>query len=138
MQLPIKAFLSYAHGDSESAIELRDALGAAGIEAWTDDLIPAGTDLGSHLRKVMGAADVVIVLMTHTALASAYVMSELGAAIAAGKTIVPVVTNSKGIPAGMPVQLRGWNFVRAGKRNAADVAMEIRDRLQQHLPATAA
>ncbi len=138
MQPPFKAFLSYSHDDNKIATELRDALGAAGIEAWTDESISAGMDWGSHLRKVMSAADVVIVLMTPAAVASAYVMSEVGAAIAAGKTIVPVVMNSKGVPAGMPVQLRGWDFVRTGKRDTADVAMEIRGRLQQHMPATAA
>ncbi len=138
MQTPVKVFLSYAHRDGAVARELGRALLDSGIDVDFDTGIPIGSDWGSYLRRVMGAADVVIILMTAAALGSPAVMSEVGAAIATGKIIIPILANSKGMPAGMPVQLRRWNFVRIGKRDLTAVAMEIRDRLQQHQPATAA
>jgi hypothetical protein len=134
---PIRAFFSYASGDGELAGRLRAALGDLGVDARTDADIPVGYDWGEHLRAAMDTADALVFLVTPAALANAYVMSEVGAAIAAGKPVVPVVTTAKGLPAGLPAPLRNWQFVRAGKRGADKVAAEIRERLQQ-LPATAA
>ncbi|HTW73221.1 MAG TPA: hypothetical protein VME47_25310, partial [Acetobacteraceae bacterium] len=85
----------------------------------------------------METSDAVVALITPAALASADVMSEVGAAIAAGKIVVPVVMTDRGLPADLPAPLRRWHFVRAGKRDAADVAGEIKQRLMQ-LPASAA
>ena len=62
---------------------------------------------------------------------SAYVMSEVGAAIAADKALVPVVMADRGLPAGLPAPLRHWHFIRAGKRDATEVAADIRERLMQ-------
>lgn len=137
MQQPIKAFLSYARADHEIAAEMGRHLGTIGIEISTTDHLHTGADWGDHLRKAMASADAVIFVATPAGFESAYVMSEVGAAIASGKTVIPVVTTSKGMPAGMPAPLRHWNFVRTGKRDRMDVALEIRDGLQQS-PAAAA
>ena len=137
MSSPIKVFFSSSHQDSEVVARLRLALGNIGIEEWTDDDMVTGSDWGEHLRTAMDSADAVVFLATPAALSSAYVMSEVGAAIAAGKAIVPVVMTDRGLPVGLPAPLRRWHFIRAGKRDAADVAAEIRQRLIQ-LPASAA
>jgi hypothetical protein len=134
---PIKVFFSAAGQDVEAAGRLRDALARAGIAATTDADIAISSDWGEHLRAAMNASDAVIALFTPAAVSSAYVMSEVGAAIAAGKTVVPVVMTDRGLPAGLPAPLRRWHFIRAGKRNAADVADEIKQRLMQ-IPASAA
>jgi hypothetical protein len=57
-------------------------------------------------------------------------MSEIGAAIAAGKPIIPVVTTGGRLPNGLPAPLRKWQFVRAGKRDDNAIALEIRERLE--------
>ena len=69
-------------------------------------------------------------IVTPAAAAVAHVMTEIGAAIAAGKPIVPVVPANGRLPVGLPAPLRKWHFVRAGKRDATTVAEEIRDRLE--------
>lgn len=133
----LKVFFSAAGRDAAAAGRLRDALNRVGVAAATDADIAAGSDWGEHLRTAMDTSDAVVALITPAALSSAYVMSEVGAAIAAGKTVVPVVMTGRGLPAGLPAPLRRWQFVRAGKRDAAGVANEIKQRLMQ-LPASAA
>ena len=133
----MKAFLSSAGADHDIAARLRNALRDVGVEAQTDDDIRSGADWGEHLRAAMDASDAVIFLATPAALSSAYVMSEVGAAVAAGKTIVPLVLSDHGLPHGLPAPLRRWQFLRAGKRDANEVAAEIRERLVQ-FPASAA
>lgn len=134
--MSINAFLSFSQADKDIAKRMQDALGAIGIEARTDADVPAGSDWGDHLRAAMDLADGIVFFITPSALASAYVMSEVGAAIAAGKTIVPITTG-RNLPPGLPAPLRKWRFIRAVNRDPNEVAMEIRDRLQ-HLPAAAA
>ena len=82
-------------------------------------------------------ADAVVFLVMPDALASAYVMSEVGAAIAAGKAVVPVVVADQGLPADLPAPLRRWHLIRAGQRDPREVAAEIKERLMQ-APASAA
>ena len=137
MTPPIRVFLSAAGRDQEAVARLGDALAQIGIEARTDADIAAGADWGDHLRAAMESADAVVCLFTPAALSSAYVMSEVGAAIAAGKLVIPVVTASKGLPSGLPAPLRNWQFIRSANRDVREVAAEIRERLVQ-LPATAA
>jgi len=57
--------------------------------------------------------------------------------IAAGKTVVPLVMTERRLFAGLPAPLRRWQFSRAGRPDAAEVAGEIKPRLMQ-LPASAA
>ncbi|MSP01467.1 MAG: toll/interleukin-1 receptor domain-containing protein [Acetobacteraceae bacterium] len=111
-------------------MRIRESLEEAGVNVWWDDNqnLP-GTDWGEHLRETMGKTDVVIALMTPASVASAWVMSEIGAAIAARKHIIPIVLTSGGLPPGLPGPLREWNFVRVGKRGAGEVVAEIRKRL---------
>jgi hypothetical protein len=135
MKPPVRVFFSSSQGDAEVAERLRRALGSVGIEARTDADIAAGPDWGEHLRMAMESVDAVVILFSPSALSSAYVMSEVGAAIAAEKAVVPVVTTDRGLPSGLPAPLRRWQFVRAGKRDATEVAAEIRERLMQLPPA---
>ena len=137
MNPPIRVFFCSSRDDAEVAKRLRDALHSVGIEARTDADIGVGIDWGEHLRVAMDTADAVVFLITPAALSSAYVMSELGAVIAAEKAVVPVVMADRGLPAGLPAPLRRWHFVRAGKCDATEVAAEIRERLL-HSPAPAA
>ncbi len=124
-------FLSYARRDAAMAERLRHALLPRGISVDTDADIVAGADWGDHLRATMNAAEAVVVLITPAARNSAAVMSEVGAVVAAGKLVVPIVTTSKGLPAGLPAPLRHWSFVRAANRDADDVAAEIDQRPRQ-------
>jgi hypothetical protein len=125
-----KVFLSRAPDDRVAVDALQRELESLGIHTWTDDDIEPASDWGAHLRQTMKNADAVIFMVTSAAIANAYVMTEVGAAISAGKPIVPVVPANGRLPVGLPAQLRKWHFVRAGKRDARVVAEEIRDRLK--------
>jgi len=126
-------FLSFSHADRETAAQISDALKALGVEAWNDANVPACNDWGDHLREAMKKADAVVLLMTPASLASAYVMSEIGAAVAAHKPVIPVVPANGRVPRGLPTPLRAWPLIRAGSRGVGEVAAEIRERLE-HMP----
>ncbi len=126
-------FLSYSHDDREIAKSLIDALKAQGVPVWTDNDTAVGANWEDHLRAAMGKADAVIFLVTPASLASAYVMSEIGAAVAARKPVIPVVPTNGRVPRGLPAPLRTWQMIRAGSRGAGEIASEIIERLD-HLP----
>ena len=60
-------------------------------------LIP-GTSMLAHLEENMGAADVVLVVWPAAAAPSAEVGSEWRQALAAGRRVVPVVTDAAPVP----------------------------------------
>jgi nucleoside 2-deoxyribosyltransferase len=126
---PPRVFLSFASEDQAAAEELQRELYVQGVHARSDADMRPGTDWGAHLREAMDNADAVVFMVTSAAVASANVMTEIGAAIASGKPVIPVVPANGRLPAGLPAALRKWHFVRAGKRDATEVAAEIRDRL---------
>jgi TIR domain len=126
-------FISYSHDDRETASALRDALKVAGVGVWTDNDTAVGANWEDHLREAMGKAGAVIFLVTPASLASAYVMSEIGAAVAARKLVIPVVPTNGRVPRELPAPLRTWQLIRAGSRGAGEVTTEILERLE-HLP----
>jgi hypothetical protein len=129
-------FISYAGDDRETAQGLLEALKKAGVGVWTDNDTAAGANWEDHLREAMGKAGAVIFLVTAASLASAYVMSEIGAAVAARKLVIPVVPTNGRVPRALPAPLRTWQLIRAGSRGPGEVASEILERLD-HLPVAA-
>jgi hypothetical protein len=125
-----EVFVSYSHDDRETASHLLDALKEAGVGVWTDSDTAAGANWEDHLREAMSKGDAVIFLVTNASLASAYVMSEIGAAVAAGKRVIPVVPTNGRVPRGLPAPLRTWQLIRSGNRGAGEVAKEILERLE--------
>ncbi len=130
--MPAKAFISYAHGDRDFADQLLYALSTAGHERaitfWSDHDVKSGEHWADLLRDALRQADVLIAIMTPAALDSAWVMSELGAAHAAKKPVIPV------IPPRRSVDVRSFvpnsPPIKAGSRSISAVAREVLDRVE--------
>ncbi len=130
--MPAKGFISYARGDRDFADQLIHALNTEGhgraITFWSDHELKAGEHWDDHLRDALRQADVLIAIMTPAALDSAWVMTELGAAHAAKKPIIPV------IPPRRSVDVRSFvpnsSPIKAGSRSIAAVAREVLDRVE--------
>jgi hypothetical protein len=131
----VRAFVSYAHRDRQVAEGIVDALRRVGVEASVDETVPVGGSWDETLVAAIREADAFVPLISSAAVENAWVMSELGAAIAGRKTVVPVLLSARP-PATLPAPLRRWHFVRAAKRDTIEVATEIRDGITAALAPT--
>ena len=87
-----RVFISYSYDDHEYAEKLREALAELDIISGFDPIeTTSGETVRKTIRKRIEAADAVVVLISKGALASSWVMFELGAAEALGKKVVPIV-----------------------------------------------
>ena len=66
---------------------------------WTDAQIRPGDPWRRSVAQAIGAADVVLVVWSESAASSAEVGAEWRQALAAGRRVVPVVTDAAPIPA---------------------------------------
>ena len=137
---PLRVAVSYSHRDRQlldrfKASTHRDALTGV-IERWDDLLIPEGAEWDPEIRSRFRAADVLVLLLTDTFLASSYIMRvEVPLALerraASNAALLPVVCAAcnwtetplgvvQGVrPFGRPVvedgspgQAAAWSYVR--------------------------
>ncbi|MCK4732005.1 MAG: toll/interleukin-1 receptor domain-containing protein [Methanophagales archaeon] len=107
----LHVFLSYAVADKEYAHKLHKLLSQQpNLHIFTTEALSAGEDWTSKLKDELSKCDVFVVLLSPNAIESSWVLSELGAAWALDKLIIPVVTELK-VSSKIPVQLKGTHFV---------------------------
>ncbi len=87
-----KVFLSHSGGDAEVASMFRNQAAAAGMEVYLaeHDVQPGGS-LAGKIRTAIRQSDAIVVLLTKSGAASAYVHQEIGVAIEAGRLVIPIV-----------------------------------------------
>jgi len=90
----LRIFLSYAAADREYARKLRSLLSRrSNLQIFTPEALSAGEDWVSKLKDEISQCDIFVVLLSSSSVNSEWVLSELGAAWALGKLIVPVITH---------------------------------------------
>jgi hypothetical protein len=87
----VKVFLSYPYRDHEVAEEVRQALTVCGAEVVSAEAVAVGDSLSNAIASGVAAADAFVVLMTRNSGASQWSLLELGAAVASGKPVIPVL-----------------------------------------------
>lgn len=91
-----KVFISYSHSDATWARQFADALKAQGVEVWMDVLnIRAGERIQEKLERALKEADFLVSLLTPESAKSPNLFFELGAAVAMGKVVVPIVSRGE-------------------------------------------
>jgi nucleoside 2-deoxyribosyltransferase len=90
-QSRMKVFLSYAAVDRELADELRRRLVECGLEVWSDAEIQVGDSLSAVIAEALQTADAFVVLVTRNYSGRLWTSLEVGAALASGKPVIPVV-----------------------------------------------
>jgi len=115
-------FISYAHADRTWTRELVDALKKRSASVWFDEHeIPAGKSILPAFEKGLRNSDIVV-LVSPTNEARPNVLFELGAAVALGKTVVPIVSADADIRK-LPAPLRSKRFLRMEDPNT--IASEL-------------
>ena len=89
--MPKPVFLSHSTDDAPTAINIRDALEAAGIGCWMAprDIAP-GADYGAQIIDAIEACAVMVLVLSETSNNSQYVRNEVERAIAKHKRVIPV------------------------------------------------
>ncbi len=78
---PLHVFLSFAHQDKAFADELMARLSRLpNIRVFTPGAVSAGGDWASVIKKELSRSDIFIVLLSPEAIASSWVLSEMGGA----------------------------------------------------------
>lgn len=97
-------FISHSADVKDTARELSNQLGEAGARVWFDEeqLVP-GDSIAGEISKAIDASDAVLFLISGARSKNRWLSSEVATALAHGKKIVPVVTDSK---AEVPLLLR--------------------------------
>lgn len=100
-------FVSYKRENRAVALELKQAIETAGIEAWMDDELRAGDNWREEIDRAIRESFALVVVMTPAATASPYVTYEWACAWGAGIKVIPVLLEpTKGHP-----RLEGWQYV---------------------------
>lgn len=98
-----KAFISYSTVDEPIAKQLYAALTNVGVDTFLASISLRGGDgWTEEIFTKLGAADWVFFIASKNACASPSVQQELGASLAHGKTIIPILTDIA------PEELPGW------------------------------
>jgi hypothetical protein len=86
----VSVFISYRHSDRDIADRLYELLGARGVSAWYDPLIPHSADWREEIVAHLGAARVMVVLLSSAAMNSDELRNELAVAAQEDVPLLPV------------------------------------------------
>jgi TolB-like protein/Tfp pilus assembly protein PilF len=105
-------FLSYARADRDRAVQLVEALQAAGLEVWWDTLIEGGAEFARTIESALHTCDAVVVVWSRASVGSDWVLDEAAKGRDLRK-LVPVSLDGVEPPMGFrryhSINLAGWD-----------------------------
>lgn len=102
-----KIFISYSRADLDYIATLVDALREKGANVWFDKNIRTGEQWDNTLEEQIKAADVFLIVMSKTSVASNNVKDEMSYAKSLGKIISPILIE----PCEVPMRLARHQYV---------------------------
>lgn len=88
----MEVFLSHATADRQLVEHVRAGVSGLGVSVYAAEHDnQAGANLNEKVKSALQRSDLVVVLLTQTGFDSVYVQQEVGAAIGAGKLVIPLV-----------------------------------------------
>lgn len=93
-----KIFISYSRADLDYIATLVDALREKGADVWFDKNIRTGEQWDNTLEEQIKAADVFLIVMSKTSVASNNVKDEMSYAKSLGKIISPILIEQCEVP----------------------------------------
>jgi len=95
----VRIFLSYSLTDKGYVSRLRNLLSKRrDSHVFSPEFLSAGEDFASRIKDEIARCDIFVVLLSSDSINSKWVLSELGAAWALNKLIIPVFTQSDVVP----------------------------------------
>ena len=90
-----RIFLSYSRKDADVAQAVAEAIAAAGHEVWWDRHLPGGSRYAVEIDRALQDAEAVVVLWSHSAIASSWVQDEAVEGRDSGRLIPVMLDGSK-------------------------------------------
>jgi hypothetical protein len=128
--MPADIFISYAHADTAFAKRLARGLTREGVTGFLDQAdIAAGAPWGDAVRNALETSKTLVLVLSKSALASNYVLAELGAAEALGKPIIVVKLPDEPLPKPLPPFLDRRQILRTDGLSEGEIAAKVRRQL---------
>jgi len=126
-----KVFISYARPDQAFAEVLGCTVRDYGIAPSSIQGVVSGEEWEKFVMREIRAADAVVFVLSSAALSSAWVLTELGAAWAADKSVIWVLPPNRHMPRDIPDTLRDidFNLVRPKRLSVPPNDASLRDRI---------
>lgn len=117
-----KIFLSHADADQAITRHIAHFLEEAGVDIWASfrDIIP-GAHWDEAIESALSSATALAVVITRSSIESRYVRAEVEAAIAANKTVVPILVED----VVLPLRWRTLQHIRWSTDDAQTCAISI-------------
>ena len=116
-------FISSAQSDLSLAKELLEAIAKSGLRPWLDTAeVQTGERWEEELENELRSARVLVLVLTPESANSAWTNFTVGAAIADGKVIIPVLSEDMD-PDDMPTFLRTLQWIKASTPGQAGEAV---------------
>ena len=121
-------FLSHSMLDASEVEKLHETIANLGVTVYLAENDPQpGVSLAAKVLAEIKASDAVVVLLAEGGASSPWVQQEIGAAMAAGKLVVPIVQ------AGIDIKmagLAGLEYIQVDFANPGDAAVTIGSALE--------
>jgi hypothetical protein len=124
----MQLFLSHATADNELVARIHAELAPIGTVVYlAEHDNQAGANVHAKIVDALRASDLVIVLLTQAGFDSRYVQQEIGAALNAGKLVIPLVTGAVArADLGM---LQGVEYIVIDEGEPAEAMKRLTDRI---------
>lgn len=118
----LNVFLSYSADGRPLAEEVRRGLNACGYSVWSDEAIRPGESLFARISSALKDADAFVVVLTQHVSESQWALLELGAAVASGKRIVPILAQADAEP---PIILQDRQYLDLSDPETREDGIEV-------------
>ncbi|MGI9325439.1 MAG: TIR domain-containing protein [Pseudomonadales bacterium] len=101
----LRVFISYSHSDGKAVGTDRENLEQAGLDVWLDQRIPGGIDWSEEIASAITAADVFLIYLSPSSVASEHCRRELTFAITREKPVLSVYLEPTHLSQGFEMNL---------------------------------
>jgi len=126
-----RIFISYAREDRAHAQKLLAALVETGVEGWMDATdIASGAAVSKAVRSAIERSGAIVVLLSPKSLHNKWVNFEVGAGLALGRPIIPIIVEGPGLEHELQETLHGIHILDARNRPIEQVAKDVEAALE--------
>jgi hypothetical protein len=124
MAKPPRIFISHVDADGSYAADLKRALVARGMDAWTfEDVARVDESLDEALRRALQRSHAYVAIVSDRALASNWIPFEVGAAFSTGKNVLLIDRTTH--DAALPAPFSSFRTIQSKRGSASRAADEI-------------
>jgi hypothetical protein len=122
-------FISYSHNDVQSVHSILQEMSKAGLNYWYDKELQTGSDWTEELGEKILNSEMVMVMLSNSAVLSRNVRNEITMALNHKKRILPVFLEEVELSPGAELQLQGFHWLLKYQMSAELFRQKLRETL---------